>query len=94
MRKYLIERFSVPRRIILSLLLCSVSLLGAFAQVNVKGTVLDETGEGVIGASVVVKGNMGVGTVTDLRNCSVWCEGCQRCYPHHHQARLRGKGKD
>ncbi|MDR0865396.1 MAG: TonB-dependent receptor [Candidatus Symbiothrix sp.] len=33
---------------------------------QVSGTVVDETGEPVIGASVVVKGNTTIGTVTDL----------------------------
>ena len=36
------------------------------AQISINGTVIDETGEGVIGASVVVKGQPGVGTVTDF----------------------------
>ncbi|MDR2057578.1 MAG: SusC/RagA family TonB-linked outer membrane protein [Dysgonamonadaceae bacterium] len=45
--------------------LTSVSL--AIAQnKQVSGTVVDETGEPVIGASVVVKGNASVGTATDL----------------------------
>jgi TonB-linked SusC/RagA family outer membrane protein len=39
----------------------------AIAQnVRITGTVVDETGEPVIGASVVVKGNTSVGTVTNL----------------------------
>ena len=36
------------------------------AQISISGTVVDETGEGVIGASVVVKGQPGSGTVTDF----------------------------
>ncbi|MDR2125655.1 MAG: carboxypeptidase-like regulatory domain-containing protein, partial [Prevotellaceae bacterium] len=33
---------------------------------QVSGTVVDETGEPVIGASVVVKGNASIGTITNL----------------------------
>ncbi len=41
--------------------------LGAFAQnITVKGIVMDSTGETVIGASVVEKGNAGNGTITGL----------------------------
>ena len=41
--------------------------LGVSAQnVTVKGTVKDKTGETVIGASVVLKGNSSVGTITDI----------------------------
>jgi TonB-linked outer membrane protein, SusC/RagA family len=36
------------------------------AQTRVVGTVVDETGETVIGAAVVVKGNTAVGTITDF----------------------------
>lgn len=42
-------------------------LLGASAQnINVKGSVSDETNQPVIGANVVVKGSTSVGTATDL----------------------------
>ncbi len=41
--------------------------LGAFAQnITVKGIVMDSTGETVIGASVVEKGNSGNGTITGI----------------------------
>jgi hypothetical protein len=44
-----------------------ISMSLAIAQnKQVSGTVVDETGEPVIGASVVVKGNASVGAVTDL----------------------------
>ena len=47
--------------------LLNVQFLNAQSQKNnVKGTVVDATGEVVIGASVVEKGNTGVGTITDL----------------------------
>ena len=46
--------------------LLSVLAVGAFAQSKtVSGTVLDKTGESVIGASVVVKGTTN-GTITDI----------------------------
>ena len=46
--------------------LFSVLAIGAFAQSKtVSGTVLDNTGESVIGASVLVKGTTN-GTITDI----------------------------
>ena len=45
----------------LSMLLCTVM----YAQQEISGTVIDETGEGVIGATVMVKGTSS-GVVTDL----------------------------
>ena len=45
----------------LAMMLCAI----ASAQVEVKGTVVDETGEGVIGATVMEKGTSN-GTVTDF----------------------------
>lgn len=60
--KKLFKRF-VPT---LTLLLCFA--LGAHAQgsIAVSGQVTDEAGEGVIGATVTVKGQSGTGTVTDF----------------------------
>lgn len=51
--------------VLLMLLMLS---LGAYAQqgFNVTGTVVDESGEPVIGASVVLKGKSGQGTITDF----------------------------
>lgn len=37
-----------------------------FAQVNIRGTVVDGSGESLIGASVIVKGTPSIGTVTDF----------------------------
>ena len=46
--------------------LFSVLAIGAYAQSKtISGTVLDKTGESVIGASVVVKGTTN-GTITDI----------------------------
>ena len=45
------------------LLMCAT----AWAQgIAIKGTVVDSNGEALIGASVVIKGNTAVGTVTDF----------------------------
>ena len=52
--------------IALMLLLPLVTMLAQGDGVAVKGTVLDDAGEPLIGASVVVKGSSGTGTVTDL----------------------------
>lgn len=50
------------------LLVCFFISMGlATAQsIRVKGTVVDETGEPIIGASVVAKENMSIGTITDI----------------------------
>ena len=50
---------------LLFLFLLTVTSTVAFAQGKVSGTVVDDTGEAIIGASVVVKGT-GNGTVTDI----------------------------
>lgn len=49
-------------------MICFLSMLAvpSLAQSTITGIVKDDTGEPVIGASVVVKGNKSVGTVTDL----------------------------
>ena len=48
------------------LLVCLCMLpIGLLAQITVKGTVLDETGEGAIGANVLIEGTT-TGTVTDF----------------------------
>ena len=49
-------------------LLMLFSCLTASAQqgITVKGTVLDDNGETIIGASVVVKGNNSIGTISDI----------------------------
>ena len=49
------------------LLLVCMCLLpaGIFAQLKVKGTVVDENGDGAIGANIVVAGTT-IGTVTDF----------------------------
>ena len=55
------------RRISSVLVLLLVSCLTAFAQgIQIKGTIVDEQGETIIGASVVVKGNASVGSISDF----------------------------
>ena len=54
-------------RLFLLLALLLFVPLGLFAQsITVKGTVVDETGETVIGASVVEKGNPSNGVITNF----------------------------
>ncbi|MBQ8674068.1 MAG: TonB-dependent receptor [Bacteroides sp.] len=54
------------RTALLFLLVAVISLSVSAQNVTVKGTVTDKTGETVIGASVVEKGNSGNGTITDI----------------------------
>lgn len=54
---------SMLRRLVFTVVL-AVCALGAYAQNKVTGTIVDASGEPIIGASVVVKGTS-VGTVTD-----------------------------
>ncbi len=60
-------RFSIQKIPYLFLLIL-FSCVTAMAQqgITVKGTVFDSTGETVIGASVVVKGNTSIGTISDI----------------------------
>lgn len=48
------------------LMLFSCLTVSAQKGITVKGTVFDSTGETVIGASVVVKGNNSIGTISDI----------------------------
>ncbi len=57
------SRSATPRLVVLSALMMSVTVLSA--QNKLTGTVLDESGEPVIGASVLVQGTS-TGSVTDL----------------------------
>ena len=54
----------IPYLILLLLLSCLPTL--AQNGVTVKGTVVDGNGETVIGASVVVKNNSSIGTISDI----------------------------
>ena len=54
------------RWLALSLMLLVCATAWAQGGIAVKGTVVDSSGEPLIGASVVVKGNTSVGTVTDF----------------------------
>lgn len=49
----------------LSLLFCSTTMW-AQQQRTVKGTILDDNGEPIIGASIIVKGNNQIGTISDI----------------------------
>lgn len=51
-------------RYILALCFCAMSLF-ASAQINIKGIVTDESGEPLIGATVMAKGSNGTGTDMD-----------------------------
>ena len=53
------------KRLFPTLFLLCISL-GVYAQKKVSGTVSDGEGEPIIGASVTVKENRGIGTITDL----------------------------
>lgn len=52
-------------KLLMSSALCAVCIMANAQQVNVNGVVTDQTGETVIGASVMVKGTK-AGTVTDF----------------------------
>lgn len=54
------------KRILLSLFLLMFFIAGYTQSVTVSGTVKDETGEAVIGATVIVKDKPNIGTVTDF----------------------------
>ena len=61
------ESKSVMMKQLSILLLTMMFCTTTWAQkVDVKGTVVDSNGEALIGASVVVKGNTSLGTITDL----------------------------
>lgn len=62
---FLLRNSSILQRLFF-LALLSIAAMSAYAQgKNVSGTVLDKSGESVIGASVLVKGTTN-GTITDL----------------------------
>ena len=53
----------IPSLILLMLLCCMTAVA---QQLTVNGIVVDSNGEPVIGASVVLKGNNSIGTITDI----------------------------
>lgn len=57
--------FKRVTRALMALVLCGTTS-AAMAQVAVQGTVIDDTGEPVIGATVMEKGVPGNGTATDI----------------------------
>lgn len=62
------QRHRNPVRLAATMLLVLFCALGAKAQqgIEITGTVLDQNGETVIGASVLVKGNAAQGSITDF----------------------------
>ena len=60
------NKMQTMRTALLTLLVALISLSVSAQNVTVKGTVKDKTGETVIGASVVEKGNTSNGTITDI----------------------------
>ena len=60
------NKMKTTRTVLLTLLVALISLSVSAQNVTVKGTVKDKTGETVIGASVVEKGNTSNGTITDI----------------------------
>lgn len=59
------SKMKIKQTVMLVMMLLGFSL-GAKAQAVIEGHVTDDKGEPIIGASVVVKGNTSVGTVTDF----------------------------
>lgn len=54
------------KKIFAMLFCCLLSLIATAQELTVTGTVIDKTGEPLIGVTVVVKGNPNNGTVTDI----------------------------
>ena len=63
MKKFL--KLKINRMVALLAVLLTVAVQTQ-AQVEISGQVIDETGEGIIGGSIMVKGQPGKGTVTDF----------------------------
>lgn len=66
LKSVLRSKVSYGRRAMLSFLLTFVVSLGALAQETIKGSVFDDTGEPLIGATVMMEGNAKIGTATDI----------------------------
>lgn len=62
---------SLQKHFVLLFLFCSIPFASAFAQSTVKGTVNDESGEPIIGATVKVEGTS-AGAITDMEVTSVF----------------------
>lgn len=54
------------KKIAIVLCICVFSLTGLYGQGTVRGKITDENGEAIIGATVVLKSNRGIGSITDL----------------------------
>lgn len=59
-------KLSQLKGVSISIMMLLSTLLVSAQNINVKGSVKDETGEPVIGASIVQKGNTSVGTISDI----------------------------
>ena len=59
------QNLSNMKLILTSLLIFALSVIG-FSQGSISGILVDDTGEGLIGASVQVTGPQTTGTVTDI----------------------------
>ena len=62
----LLKTKRLRRMAALLLMMTFCTTMWAQGGISIKGTVVDASGEAMIGASVVVKGNTSVGTITDL----------------------------
>lgn len=61
------QKFTYGSRMMLAILVALLTSLGAQAQADmIKGSVFDDTGEALIGATIMAEGKTGVGTVTDI----------------------------
>ena len=72
------NKMKTTRTALLTLLVALISLSVSAQNVTVKGTVKDKTGETVIGASVVEKGNTSNGTITDIDGNYTTCQRYHR----------------
>jgi len=61
----MIKQNQQMRKFLLTIICALMTTMTAFAQSTVRGTVVDENGEPVIGASVMIKGSK-TGTITDV----------------------------
>lgn len=58
-------KFKRSSLLLMCVFLCSLTI-HAQSGINIKGTVLDESNEPIIGANITMKGNSSIGTITDI----------------------------